>query len=78
MYFYFAVSVRFFSPQQHHFPNLIKSLSLFLCSNLVHQTVAPVSTMQQLKILVMAPNFVTLPSSYLFKFYYSSKFHSLI
>ena len=27
IYFYFAVSVRFFSPQQHHFPNLIKSLS---------------------------------------------------
>ena len=46
--------------------NPINSLSLFLCSNLVHQTVAPVSTMWQHKILIMAPNFVTLPSSYLF------------
>ena len=46
--------------------NCINSLSLFPCSNLVHKTVALVSTMWQLKILVMAPNFVTLPSSYLF------------
>ena len=43
--------------------NLTNSLSLFLCSNLVHQTTAPVSTMWQHKILVMAPNFVTLPFS---------------
>ena len=66
LYFYFTVSTKFFSPQSHHFPNRIKSLSLFLCSNLVHQTVTPDSIIQQLKILITAPNFVTLPSSYLF------------
>ena len=74
IYFYFTVSVRFFSPQQLHFPNLIKSLSQFLCSHLVHQMIVLVSTMQHSRSWSWHQILWHFLLFYLLKFYCWSRF----